>query len=321
MRKIIIDTDVCSDDAAAILLALKSSDVEVLAITTVSGGVLLPQATQNALMTCEVCGARVPVYKGAAKPLFRQPFITTAAHGADGMGACGLIHPVGNAVPDVHASDAILNLINQHPDQIDLIALGPVTNLGLAILKDPDTMRRLKRIFIMGTGGFGPGNITPVAEANVFTDAESFDLVLNLGVPTSILGFDLCIGDSAFDESNIDTLLNSAKPEAIYVAKAARKLIEYNLHVRGRFFVDMCDAVAMGCYLWPDIIVQQHDCAARVCTQSDAYGQVIFYTEAQLQSLKTFGIPFDETRCRCQVIAQIDCDAFKQRAIDILIQL
>lgn len=188
MKKLIIDTDVCSDDAAALLFALKDPNTQVLAITTVSGGVSLEQATLNALMTCEVAGADVPVYKGAAKGLFREPFATTAIHGADGMGQCGLIHPTTKAVEDVDACDAILRLVRQYPYEIDLVALAPMTNIGLAILKDRDTMRKLRSITVMGTGGFGPGNITPVAEANVFTDAESFDLLLSLGVPTDIRG-------------------------------------------------------------------------------------------------------------------------------------
>ena len=103
MRKIIVDTDLCSDDAAALLFALKDENTQVLAVTTVSGGVSLEQATLNALMTCEVAGAEVPVYRGAKKGLFKEPFATTAIHGADGMGECGLIHPTTRAVEGVDA--------------------------------------------------------------------------------------------------------------------------------------------------------------------------------------------------------------------------
>ena len=198
MRKVIIDTDVCSDDAAAMILALRANDVKVLAITTVNGGVLLAQATQNALMTVEVAGSDVPVYPGAARPLFRDPFVTVGIHGPDGMGGCGLIHPSLRPADGVCACDAILDLVRKFPGEIDLIELAPATNIGLAVLKDRETMSRLRSIMIMGTSGIGPGNVDPVAEANVYTDAEAFELMLGLLVTKTVLGFDLCIGDSAF---------------------------------------------------------------------------------------------------------------------------
>ena len=293
MRKIIVDTDVCSDDAAALLFALKDENTKVLAVTTVSGGVCLEQATQNALMTCEVAGVEVPVYRGAEKPLYKEPFVTTAIHGADGMGACGLIHPTTCAVKGVNAWDAILSLVAQNPDEIDLIALGPVTNIGMAILKDRTTMEKLRSITVMGTGGFGPGNITPVAEANVFTDAESFDLLLSLGVRTDILGFDLGIGDSAFSEGEFDALEATGAAAAVYVAKAGSKLLQHNKRLKGEGIIDICDGVAMGCYLWPEIVLEKADCAARVSCQGDTYGQVIFYDAHWQAIMENVGLPFD----------------------------
>ena len=311
MRKVIIDTDVCSDDAAAILLALRQPDVEVLAVTAVNGGVLLGQAVQNALMTCQVAGARVPVYAGADRPLFRDPFVTTGIHGDDGMGGCGLIHPSGKPVEGVHASDAILDLIRRYPGEIDLIALAPATNIGLAVLKDRNTMEQLHSITYMGTAGLGPGNVTPVAEANVFTDAESFDLMLGLSVPVTVLGFDLCVGDSAFDTEEMRSLEESGVPAAVFAAKASSALLRYNTEVRGRGLADICDAVAMGCYLWPDIVLQKDECAARVCFGEDDYGQVIFYTPEFRQTMETLRIPFEHGKKRCSLIRSIHTKAFK----------
>ena len=313
MRKVIFDTDVCSDDAAALLLALKEEDVEVLAVTTVTGGVLLKQATLNALQTCEIAGSDVPVYVGAAKPLFKDPFVTTSAHGADGMGACGLIHPTTKPVEGVHASDAILDLVRKYPGQIDMLAVAPLTNLGLAILKDRDTMQQLKSITIMGTGGFGPGNVNAVAEANVFSDAESYDLVLGLDVPTTILGFDLCIGDSAFSAEEMQMMETSGKAAAEYVAKASGKLLQYNMNVKNNPFVDVCDAVAVGCYLWPEIVKKSVPCNARVAKEGDFYGQVIFWTEEHKRVMESHGLPFDFTKNQCTVVAEIDTDLFKEK--------
>lgn len=313
MRKILIDTDLCSDDAAAVLLALADKNTQVLALTTVSGGVPVEQATQNALMTCEIVGAEVPVYRGAKKGLFRAPFETTSIHGADGMGERGLIHPTTHAQEGIDACDAILQLVRAHPDEIDLIALAPTTNLGLAILKDRDTMNRLRSITVMGTGGFGPGNITPVAEANVFTDAESFALLLSLDVPTDILGFDLGIGDSAFSEDELRELEASGAPAAVYVAQAGSKLLEHNKRLKGEGIIDICDGVAMACYLWPEIVVEKVPCAARVCCDGDFYGQVVFYTAQWQAVMENVGLPFDFSQNRCNVFTKIDAAKLKTK--------
>lgn len=318
MRKVIIDTDLCSDDAAAILFALKDENTQVLAITTVSGGVSLDQATKNALMTCEVVGADVPVYRGAKKPLFRAPFVTTAIHGADGMGECDLIHPTTKEAEGMDACDAILSLIRKYPHEIDLICLAPHTNIGLAVLKDADTMNKLRSITVMGTGGFGPGNITPVAEANIFTDAEAFALTMSLNVEINILGFDLGIGDSAFCEAEMDALIATGAPAAVYVAKAGSKLLQHNKRLKGEGIIDICDGVAMGCYLWPDIVLGKESCAARVSCTGDTYGQVIFYTKFWQSLMENVNLPFDFSKSRCNVYTKIDAPKFKKYVLETL---
>ena len=311
MRKVIIDTDVCSDDAAAILLALRTKDVEVLAVMTVNGGVLLDQATKNALMTIEVAGSDTPVYTGAETPLFREPFITVAAHGADGMGGCGLIHPVTKPVEGVHACDALLDLVRRYPGEIDLIELAPATNVGLAVLKDRKTMEKLHSIVIMGTSGLGPGNVNPVAEANAYTDAEAFELMLGLPVPKTVLGFDLCMGDSAFSKEEFEAMTVAGSDAAAYIEKANSALIEHNKRIRGQEACDLCDAIAMGCYLWPEIILAADDCPARVCKGEYDYGQVLFYTPEVRRTMESHGIRFDFSKDVCRLIRRIDTARFK----------
>ena len=312
MRKVIIDTDVCSDDAAAMVLALRANDVKVLAITTVNGGVLLAQATQNALMTVEVAGSDVPVYPGAARPLFRDPFVTVGIHGPDGMGGCGLIHPSLRPADGVCACDAILDLVRKFPGEIDLIELAPATNIGLAVLKDRESMSRLRSIMIMGTSGLGPGNVDPVAEANVYTDAEAFELMLGLPVTKTVLGFDLCIGDSAFTEEELREMADTGSAAAKYIADASSALLRYNMTARGKAVCDICDAVAMGCYLWPEIVLEADDCSTRVCKGEFDYGQVLFYTPEVRRMMETNRIPFDFTKDICRLIRKIDAEAFKR---------
>lgn len=182
LRKLIIDTDTGSDDAVALMMALLSDNIEVIGITTVCGNVPLDLATKNALMTSEICNSQVPIFAGADKPLFRNLVTAVNVHGNDGMGDCDLIHPTTKPA-NGHAVDFILETVKSNPDQIEIVALGPVTNIALAILKEPETMKKVKHIWSMSTGGFGPGNTTPVAEFNVFVDAESFSALLNSEIP------------------------------------------------------------------------------------------------------------------------------------------
>jgi len=260
----------------------------------------------------------VPVYMGASKGLFKPPFVTTGIHGADGMGACGLIHPTTKAVEGVHAADAILSLVKQYPGEIDLITLAPMTNIGLAVLKDPETMKQVKSFTVMGTGGFGPGNTTPVAEANVYSDAESYDLMLSLGVPVDILGFDLCIGESAFYEDEMMYLENCGNPIAHYVGRASSHLAAFNRDVRGKYMVDICDSVAMACYLWPEIVLEKKACCARVSKEGEFYGQVVFYTAENRVTMETLNIPFDYEQGKCNVFTRIDTKLFKQKFMETI---
>ena len=162
-RKFIIDTDTASDDAAAIMMAALSDDIELLGVTAVSGNVDVEQAGLNALQTLEVCGrADVPVYPGAKRPLFHERKATVSVHGKDGMGDKGIIHPAGK-MQDRRAVDFILDTVKKYPGEVEIAVLGPATNIALAVLTDRDAMKNVKRIWSMGTPGFGPGNATPVS--------------------------------------------------------------------------------------------------------------------------------------------------------------
>ena len=174
MRKIIIDTDTGSDDAVAILMALRDPSVQVLAVTTVCGNVNMEQATINAFRSIDAARTYVPpVYKGAFRPLYWDLVTGQFAHGQDGMGDMGLPIPDMQAETE-HAVEAILRLVKENPGEIEIVALGPATNLALAMMKDPEAMKQVKHIYSMGSGGYGKGNATSVAEFNVFVDAEAY---------------------------------------------------------------------------------------------------------------------------------------------------
>src|SRR5437870_3872491 len=134
-RAFLIDTDTASDDAVAIIMALKAPDVRVAAITTVAGNVDVQQSTRNALYTVELCGANVPVYTGADKPLLRRYENATWFHGRDGLGDHG--YPASKRIPEkLHAVDAIIEAIEANPG-IVIVTLAPLTNIALALAKRP----------------------------------------------------------------------------------------------------------------------------------------------------------------------------------------
>lgn len=316
MRKLIIDTDTGSDDAVALIMALKSANFKVEAITTVCGNVPLELATKNALMTIEVAnGQKPPLYVGAAKPLMRDLVTAVNVHGEDGMGDCNLIHPT--ILPETkHAVDAILDIIENNPGEIEIVTIGPVTNIALAILKAPETMKKVKHIYTMGTSGFGPGNTTPVAEFNVYVDAEAYHIMLNSGIPTTIVGFDVCLGEAALNKDDMDVLLSSGKEETVFSVKCNRSLLQYNLQRSNELIVDLPDAVAMGVVLWDDIVLEDKLCYCYVCTQeAAAYGQVIINDGSKLAISDGFAGHTPNAR----VCKSIDNQLFKKRLLELLV--
>ncbi len=314
MRKWIIDTDTGSDDAVALLLALGCGEVEVLGITTVAGNVPLDKATRNALMTVQVAGAKLPVYPGAAKPLFRNLVTAVNVHGQDGMGDLGLIHPQQKP-QQRHAVDYILDTVRAAPGEIELVTIGPVTNIALAILKEPETMRQVKHIWSMAGAGFGVGNTTPVAEFNVYVDAESFAVLLGAGIPLTMIGTDVCFGQAAWDEADMALLEGGGGEAARHAVQCNRTLCELNLRRCGQKIVDLPDAVAMAVALWPDITLDAPACTCYCCTKEQpAYGQVIVNDHSHLLAIEGPDAPANAT-----VVRKIDEMQYKNRLNKVLL--
>src|SRR5499427_9167695 len=167
----LIDTDVASDDAVAIIMALRAPDVRVVAITTVAGNVDVQQATRNALYTVELCGADVPVYTGAEKPLLRAYQNATWFHGCDGLGELGY-PPPKRSPAKLHAVDATIEAVEANPGLV-IVALAPLTNIALAVTRKPDIVSRVGRCVVMGGAPCCEGNVTPAAEYNIWVDPEA----------------------------------------------------------------------------------------------------------------------------------------------------
>lgn len=253
-RRILIDTDTASDDAVALIMALRSSDVDVLAITVVAGNVAVDQATRNALYTAELCGSTVPIFRGADKPLSRELEIADWFHGRDGLGDHGYA-PTNREPERDHAVDAILKTVGACPG-IEIITLGPLTNLALALRQNANLVANVSRCVVMGGAPCCEGNVTPAAEFNIWVDPEAARIVFRSGLPIEMVGWQLCRGPAVFDNEDIATLNGFGTPLADFAVSANSVALEANKTQTGQHGIALPDPVAMGILLYPELCLE-----------------------------------------------------------------
>jgi inosine-uridine nucleoside N-ribohydrolase len=235
--RVIIDQDGGIDDALALILALRSPELEVAGITAVSGNVTVEQATLNGLRVVDLLNrGDVPVARGLANPLVRDPVRATSFHGKDGLGDSNL--PVSRIRPaERNALDTISDelAISKRRD-LTIICTGPLTNIAALLTSFPDASKMIKKLVIMG-GAFGVteygvGNVTPVAEFNIYADPEAAKIVFESGVPLEAIGLDVTM-----IPKNQLTLKEYAgiKKSKGRVAAFAAKILNKNIHKHGIF--------------------------------------------------------------------------------------
>jgi len=192
IRKIIIDTDPGQDDAVAILLALASPELDVLGITAVAGNVPLALTEMNARKICELAGKpQTKVFAGAIRPMVRSLVTAENVHGKTGLDGPDLPEPAMK-LREQHAVDFIVEtLMREEPGSVTLCPLGPLTNIALAMVREPKIVPRIREIVLMGGGFFEGGNVTPAAEFNIYVDPHAADVVLNSGAPTVMVPLDV----------------------------------------------------------------------------------------------------------------------------------
>ncbi|HEV2348986.1 MAG TPA: nucleoside hydrolase [Terriglobia bacterium] len=250
-RTFLIDTDTASDDAVALIMACRASDVRVAAITTVAGNVDVQQATRNALYTLELCGADVPVYAGATQPLVRKYENATWFHGRDGLGDHG--YPAPRQTPQkLHAVDAIIQTIEANPGLV-FVTLGPLTNVALALAKKPEIARQVSRCIVMGGAPCCEGNVTPAAEYNIWVDPEAARMVMRSALPVELIGWHLCRFDAALDRTEIEFVLGLNNERATFAMECNSHAQKAYLEQTGRHGISLPDPVAMSIALDPSI--------------------------------------------------------------------
>jgi purine nucleosidase len=267
MRVFLIDTDTASDDAVALIMALRAPDVRVAAITVVAGNVNVHHATRNALYTAESCKAEVPVYSGSERPLLRQYQDATWFHGKDGLGDHNYPAPKRSA-EKLHAVDAIIQTIESNSG-IVLVTLDPLTNIALAVSRSPSIVEKVSRCVVMGGNPCCEGNVTPAAEYNFWVDPEAAEIVMRRGLPIELVGWQLCRGEAVLGEKDIAHVLS-------FGTRLGKFAIESNSHARtalktqtGEDGICLPDPVAMSIALDPTIGTDWGEHYVEIETQSE----------------------------------------------------
>lgn len=263
----LIDTDTASDDAVALIMALRSRDIRVLVITTVAGNVNVHQAARNALYTAELCGSNVPVFVGAEKPLRRKHQAADWFHGKDGLGDHGY-PPPKRALEKKHAVDAIISTIEANPGLV-LVTLGPLTNVALALQRNPSIATKVSRCVIMGGAPCCEGNVTPAAEYNIWCDPEAARIVMRSGVPVELIGWHLCRGEAALNLKDIEHVLSLDTPLARFAIECNSRAQEAYFEQTGERGISLPDPVCMSIALDPSIVTNQSDHYVDVETTSE----------------------------------------------------
>ncbi len=257
MRRLLIDTDTASDDAVALVMALMADDAEVEAITVVAGNVPLDLAVQNALYTRELCGSDVPLHAGLAGPLMRDLETAQEVHGVDGMGDIGL--PLNGRTPDEgHAVEVLTERIMSSDGSLTLVTLGPLSNVATALLRTPEMAGRVERCVVMGGAGSGSGNVSPLAEYNLWADPEAARVVFRSGLPITMVGWDMSTRFATFSPAQAAEIRAIGTPLAEFTMDIQAVVHEYSTtesHLEG---FDLPDPIAMAVALEPEMATTEH---------------------------------------------------------------
>jgi len=255
VRRIIIDTDPGIDDAMAIFLALRSPELKVEAITPVAGNVPLDLTLPNALRLLEIAKRRdIPVAAGASHPLVRRLATAGHVHGVNGLAGVEFPEPRIKPVHDT-APDLIRHIVREDPHEITIVAIGPLTNVALALRADPEIASMIPAIVIMG-GSLSGGNMTPAAEFNLYVDPEAARIVFDAGVPLTMVGLDVT-RKCKVSEEHIKQLEATKTAVSQAAGKILRATYERMRHGGEVTDIVMHDALAVASLIDHDVITRK----------------------------------------------------------------
>ena len=273
-QKFFIDTDTASDDAVALMLAFAAPDIEVVGISIVAGNVPLEIGIQNAGFIARLYEQQVPIYAGAAKPLTRPLETAQFVHGEDGMGDIGL--PLkGTTASTGHAADALISAAGAN-ENLTLVTLGPLTNVAIALLKEPSLAQSVNHCFIMGGTSDYIGNVVPFAEYNVWVDPEAADIVFGSGMKITMIGWDISRKDAFITPDQAAEIRAIDTEKARIAIDIQACLTQFITKLLGHEGFDLPDPIAMAVAIDPSIIERSLQAAVFVAPGVDPQRGVTF---------------------------------------------
>jgi len=316
-RRIILDCDTGVDDAIAILLALRSPELKIEAVTAVAGNVPLAFTLPNTLRMVELTGRTdVPVAGGAATPLVRRLITASYVHGNNGLGGVDFPEPKLKPVAE-SACELIRRIVRSSPGQITIVGVGPLTNVALALKSDPELGPQIKEIVVMG-GSLTGGNITPAAEFNFYVDPEAARIVFDSGVPVTMVGLNVT-QKVLLGETQLTTLEAADTPVSQAAAKILRSTLEHIRKGRGVTVNTMAmhDPLTVGHLIDPTLLTLKDDYVQIETSGEFTAGESVAYeyAPARLSSPMATGQTAPETsaaefRPNCKVAVGVDPDKF-----------
>ncbi|WGU92494.1 nucleoside hydrolase [Paenibacillus dendritiformis] len=310
-KRVIIDTDTAGDDTIAILTALHYFQVEGIMIT--GGNVQFDQQVENALYTVQVAGksGQVPVYKGHEGPIMgigqKEHRTVEDVHGKDGMGD-SFFEKAIQSPEKGHAVDFLIEAVHNNPGEIHLIAIAPLTNIAMAIKKDPTIVPKIPHLYIMGGTNNALGNITPSAEYNFYVDPEAAKIVLHSGIPITMVGWEMCTQYSIMDDNDHEEIEALGTKGAKFFKDVNKVVMRFNKTVH-----------RLNGTTHPDTLLAAVAADEKIMTKSNLY-HVDVETVGELTrgySLVDINNRLERTR-NVRVCEAIDRDAFKDMLLDVL---
>ena len=316
-RTVLIDTDTASDDAVALIMALRAADVRIAAITVVSGNVPLRQGVINALYTCQLCGrGDLPVFAGADRPLKRDPAHAQWFHGADGMG--GMNYPAPSRSPEsIHAVDAMIETVRANPG-IELVTLGPLTNVALALQRDPSIVRHVSRCVVMGGNPCCEGNVTPAAEYNIWCDPEAAQAVLHSGLPVELIGWQLSRGRAVLDRDDVARIRALDTTLAHFAIDCNRIALNAYRTQTGEEGIALPDPIAMAVAIDRSVCTCAGLHRVEVEWSSELTRGMTVVDKLDVVTDDAHHAAWDHDAQKCSVCWAIDVDRWKQMLVEAL---
>ena len=293
-----IDCDPGVDDAAALLLAHWQEETEIVGISTVSGNAYVDQTTENALKLCDLMGASYPVYRGAEKPLLRPYHDGAEFHGKNGLGGAELPEP-SRAAERLPAWDGLYEAAKRYEGSLELVTLGPLTNIAIALGKHPDLKEKLHRIVMMG-GSATRGNRTPSAEYNIYADPEAAQAVFRSGIQIVMCGLEVT-EQAQLTPEEIDAVGEKDTPVTRFFHTAVQDILKKDME-RGRPGWCVHDACPIAYLAHPELFAAK-EAGVFVETQAEL---TLGKTVTDLYSDKKFGIK------NALVVLEVNRPAFAQ---------